>query len=382
VLDTLPSARYTVSLLKNTYFVGSEGGVDGVTEVTLQNEGADQLPLPMSSTPQSARIAGKDVPLTSSKQGELQLPLAHGPNEVRVQHRGVLSTGWGFAVGALEVPGVGAEASSASLELRSGSDWLPLFQKFGKRRWVAAPSVGGLLLLVFYGVWALRVLGWVGVQRKAALGLSVLAGLLSGSDGLSHWAVLLSLSCASALWAVARVRQSDVKLVKPPRMMGFAFATLAAAVFFIASVSVFGDNIRRLFGMSADALAGDDQISSRSYDNRLTTKTMKNFGSNNSYDAPPAVSVQTYQGVGAELEVPLGTHTIELQQDMAPASAPSSASVVLVSSAFAQQLFIGLNLLALGLALSVRRQLLAGLRGRLTRVFEAPAPPAAALTHP
>jgi Ca-activated chloride channel family protein len=57
--------------------------------------------------------------------------------------------------------------------------------------------------------------------------------------------------------------------------------TLAVAV--IGLICLFGDDIRRQFGMSADALAGQDHIALRNMtgagsDANLTKKTMKNFG--------------------------------------------------------------------------------------------------------
>src|SRR5690349_18150059 len=58
------------------------------------------------------------------------------------------------------------------------------------------------------------------------------------------------------------------------------------AIAAIGIITLFGDNIRRLFGMSADALAGDDNIAQRNTtkaSNTLTNKSMKNFGENNAY---------------------------------------------------------------------------------------------------
>jgi pilus assembly protein Flp/PilA len=60
------------------------------------------------------------------------------------------------------------------------------------------------------------------------------------------------------------------------------------AIAAIGIITLFGDNIRRLFGMSADALAGESSVAqanttSASSNAALTKKTMKNFGQNNSY---------------------------------------------------------------------------------------------------
>ena len=65
------------------------------------------------------------------------------------------------------------------------------------------------------------------------------------------------------------------------------FSALVAAVLIIAAgICLFGDNIRRLNGHSADALSGDDVIHTRGAgpDQSLTRKAMKNFGTNNPYD--------------------------------------------------------------------------------------------------
>ena len=60
------------------------------------------------------------------------------------------------------------------------------------------------------------------------------------------------------------------------------------AIAAIGIITLFGDNIRRLFGMSADALAGESDVAqantaSASGNAALTKKTMKNFGQNNAY---------------------------------------------------------------------------------------------------
>ena len=58
------------------------------------------------------------------------------------------------------------------------------------------------------------------------------------------------------------------------------------AIAAIGIITLFGDNIRRLFGMSADALGGDSSIAQRNTTRAsagITNKTMKNFGQNNTY---------------------------------------------------------------------------------------------------
>jgi Flp pilus assembly pilin Flp len=58
------------------------------------------------------------------------------------------------------------------------------------------------------------------------------------------------------------------------------------AIAAIGVITLFGDNIRRLFGMSADALAGDVDVANRavkSDQGKIEKKDMKSFGQNNSY---------------------------------------------------------------------------------------------------
>ncbi|MBX7099122.1 MAG: hypothetical protein K1X89_15535 [Myxococcaceae bacterium] len=56
------------------------------------------------------------------------------------------------------------------------------------------------------------------------------------------------------------------------------------AIAAIGIISLFGDNIRRLFGMSADALGGASDIANANTTKtnaNLTNKKMANFGQNN-----------------------------------------------------------------------------------------------------
>ncbi len=57
------------------------------------------------------------------------------------------------------------------------------------------------------------------------------------------------------------------------------------AIAAIGVITLFGDNIRKLFGMSADALAGNDNVAMRaqSSNNTIEQKKMKNFAENNAY---------------------------------------------------------------------------------------------------
>jgi pilus assembly protein Flp/PilA len=75
---------------------------------------------------------------------------------------------------------------------------------------------------------------------------------------------------------------------KARRGQGMTEYIIIVALIAIAAIGVitlFGDNIRRLFGMSADALAGEDSVQQRAKtsNDTLEKKKMKNFGENNAY---------------------------------------------------------------------------------------------------
>ncbi len=78
------------------------------------------------------------------------------------------------------------------------------------------------------------------------------------------------------------------KQLRKARGQGMTEYIIIVALIAIAAIGVitlFGDNIRKLFGMSADALAGNDNVSMRaqSSNNTLEQKKMANFAQNNAY---------------------------------------------------------------------------------------------------
>ncbi len=78
------------------------------------------------------------------------------------------------------------------------------------------------------------------------------------------------------------------KLTKKTRGQGMTEYIIITALIAIAAIGVitlFGDNIKRVFGMSADALAGETNVANRNQKSTTTleNKTMKSFGENNAY---------------------------------------------------------------------------------------------------
>ena len=367
VLETLASSSYTVRSLHSTFFAGADGRLFGESRIALDNEGAAELTLPMRHKPDYATIADTSVPLTSTAGGDLRLPLARGAQDISVQHQGTLSTGFGLAFGRLELPGVGTTTTSSRVDLRTGSEWVPLYQGFASKRWLALPAAGDALLALCFAVWALTLFTRLGLSTLPAGGLALVTALLASSNAAVHWPVVTGLAGLTTLMLLARLKESKVKLVMPSSLVGTGIAFGVSVVLLVGFTTLFGDNVRRTFGMSADALAGDDSIAGYSGDQSLAKKTMKSFGTNNVYGGPPA----TYQGVAAARQLPAGRREVSLSEELVDTSAPTSASVVLVSSSVVNALYALLNLAALVLAFVLRGELLGGLKALLQRLFVA-----------
>jgi Flp pilus assembly pilin Flp len=52
------------------------------------------------------------------------------------------------------------------------------------------------------------------------------------------------------------------------------------AISAIAAVTIFGDDVKALFGMSADALAGDAEVAARTQEGGVDRRTLKTYGEN------------------------------------------------------------------------------------------------------
>jgi pilus assembly protein Flp/PilA len=81
-------------------------------------------------------------------------------------------------------------------------------------------------------------------------------------------------------------QQNKKNLMKKARGQGMTEYIIIVALIAIAAIGVitlFGDNIRALFGMSADALAGDTNVANRASYSKTAKekKQIKNFGEQN-----------------------------------------------------------------------------------------------------
>ncbi|MGV3623204.1 MAG: hypothetical protein ACO1OB_20460 [Archangium sp.] len=81
-------------------------------------------------------------------------------------------------------------------------------------------------------------------------------------------------------------KQNKKAMMKKARGQGMTEYIIIVALIAIAAIGVitlFGDNIKALFGMSADALAGDTSVTARTKKSKteLEKKQLSNFAENN-----------------------------------------------------------------------------------------------------
>jgi hypothetical protein len=353
-LEALPSTSYTVSSVRSTFFIGGDGQTVGESTVSLSNEGAPALSMPLTARPVWAAVGETAIALTRDAHGGIYLPLALGPQVASVQHRQSLEVAPGLAWGRLEVPGFGTTATNSVVTLRYGRDWVPLFEGYaGDQRW-AVPAFGDVLVLVCLAAWAAQLLSaWLS-RRQAGL-VAVLLGFVAWSTHTGYWAVLVGVSAVTMLRMVPWLRRLQLPVISPSSLAGTVTVMGLGMLLLVGGATLFGDNVRALFGMSADALAGDTSVSKR-----------RAFEAPVSSRGPSAAA--HYEGTPARVELPMGHRETFLSQDLVDGTASGTATVLLLHASVVAALKVLLDLLLLLAAYRLRVPLLQGARSQLERL--------------
>ncbi|NOK23268.1 hypothetical protein [Corallococcus carmarthensis] len=86
--------------------------------------------------------------------------------------------------------------------------------------------------------------------------------------------------------AIAKAPKKQFRKNRGQGMTEYIIIVALIAIAAIGVITLFGDNIRKLFGASAAALAGEDNVANegQTASDALKKKTMKNFGQNNTYN--------------------------------------------------------------------------------------------------
>jgi Flp pilus assembly pilin Flp len=79
--------------------------------------------------------------------------------------------------------------------------------------------------------------------------------------------------------------QKQLRKVRGQGMTEYIIIIALIAIAAIGVITIFGDNIRKLFGGSAAALAGNSNVTNDGAESNktLNQKNMKSFGENNAY---------------------------------------------------------------------------------------------------
>ncbi|RKG97398.1 hypothetical protein D7Y13_39240 [Corallococcus praedator] len=85
---------------------------------------------------------------------------------------------------------------------------------------------------------------------------------------------------------LAKKQKIQLRKSRGQGMTEYIIIVALIAIAAIGVITLFGDNIRKLFGASAAALAGNDGVENdgQTASDDLKKKTMKNFGQNNTYN--------------------------------------------------------------------------------------------------
>ncbi|MBZ4336529.1 hypothetical protein NR800_01550 [Corallococcus interemptor] len=85
--------------------------------------------------------------------------------------------------------------------------------------------------------------------------------------------------------AIAKAPKKQFRKNRGQGMTEYIIIVALIAIAAIGVITLFGDNIRKLFGASAAALAGEDNVANDGQlsNDQLNKKTMKSFGQNNTY---------------------------------------------------------------------------------------------------
>jgi hypothetical protein len=372
-LEALKTAGLAISNLEQIYFMGAARDVRGETRLAIDNQGAPAIELPVQGEPTFASIAGEAAFLTLDQAGRLFLPLGQGEQAVVVQSKRMFRSALGFAAVALELPGLGAPASQASVELRYPPEWIPFYEELSPESRLGLLDGRDLTLLAILAVLTERLLALLQIRLRRRIPLAgalVLAAAFASP--IYRVVFLVAALCYLAVAAALLARRFS-----GARLAG-ALAALAALAFFgtlVGSMLVEGIlptaahyEARRLAEepvYAASAPMADNVLRKSKGPEEMKDATSGVAG----VAAPPAA----YQGLPARIELPRGVRQTVFRRQLLATDEPRRVFVLLASSRLVALLTWVTALLALGLVMRSRRELAQGARDLITRL-RAPLP--------
>jgi hypothetical protein len=363
-MEALKTAGLSIAALEQVWFLGASGEVRGETRLSIENQGAPAVELPLQGEATFAAIDGEPTFLTRNESGNLFLPLAQGPQTVVVQTKRVFGGALGFAGVSLELPQLGVPASRAEFELRYPREWTPVYEELTPESRVRPAD--GLLRVVILLVLVERSLAILrlSVVRRWALSAAVaVAGALS--------MVVAQL----ALFAVAAIFAARVFLWLKTRYTGVRLG-VAAAVTALGAWAVL------------EAISGGPRMVGREESAHVYSESesyglgnvMKRVGPQVSSPSPDdlaaalparaAPAAGDYRGLPAQIAIPAGKHQTTFTRELLSTDTSRRAFVLLVSSRMVTLVTWLAALGVLGLGILSRAELASCVRGFVARLRE------------
>lgn len=374
-LEALKTAGLAISRLEQVWFMGASGEVRGEARLSIDNQGAPALELPVAGETTFAAVDGEPTFLTLNAAGRLFLPLGQGAQTVVVQTKRPFRSALGFAAASLELPQVGPPASQASVELRYPAEWRPIYEELSPESRFRPMSGAGLARLALLLLMVERLLLRLGLARRRRYVLSgavVVAGAFSQVVlGLAAFVAILAFLAGAVAWLWRRLTGGRLAAA-------LAASVLAGVMLLVVALSPSREE-------DAHAYADGD---SYGYGVANVDKAMRSskFALESPSPAPPPAmqapsqgvvgdALGGYQGLPAQIELPPGSRRGGFSRQLLATDAPRRVYVLLASSRLVGLLTWLTALLALGLAIRARAELAQGVRDQIARL-RAPLPSA------
>jgi hypothetical protein len=344
-LEALRTTSFAVRQVIHNFFLPADGPVLGESTLSIDNQGASDVSLPMTSQPTFASLQGEPVLLTKNDQGHLWLPIAQGQQELVVQHRQPYHRVAGFGFATLTLPQVPVPATKGNVILRYPADWYPLYESFLSETRVWTPDAGEILGGLFFFVWTERVLLALGLRLRRRLLLAAALTLAVMSWGWALAVVLVAdiVVTAVVVWPAIRRRGLGIGI-------GVAVALIAVFLFMIAIA---------IPSLLRARVASTPYPASAAYDRAMSAPEAEKKA-----ELTRNAAEQSYQGLPARFDMPNGVRVTGFERELLETDTPRAAHVVMISQTLLGWLQGLVVLIALALVWRARGELGHGWKAR------------------
>jgi hypothetical protein len=369
-LEALRTTSFAVREARHVFFLSADSKALGETTLSLDNQGAPDLTLPMRAEPTYASLQGERTFLTKNEAGHLWLPLSQGAQEVVVQHRQQLPTRAGLAAATLYLPQLAAPASTAHVELRYPREWVPLYAEFwpdSKILFMDGWDLVGLLLLL---LWTERALSLLGLARPRRL---LLAASLLGA-GAASGAALVLLVLADVVVSAVGILPWLRRLLARGGALRILLILTALGIGGVLLIALGSMTVMRAAAPRPSAELNYLQSADRMAKMQLKADEKPADGKDAEADQDKA-GQSAYQGLPAKFEMPAGADRTHFYREMLATESPRAVRALLLSSRAASAIALFFLLIGAGMLLLHGRGLRAGLRGLWQQALPPPTPP-------